>query len=61
MQPNKLVAVFPKEKSYKLLIHQSIQQLNLASEHIEILRKEMNQLASTLPEYDTVMSIIWRR
>lgn len=52
-----LVAVFPKEKSYKLLIHQSIQQLNLASEHIEILRKEMNQLASTLPEYDTVMSI----
>ena len=52
-----LVAVFPKEKSYKLLIQQSIQQLNLASEHIEILRKEMNQLASTLPEYDTVMSI----
>lgn len=52
-----LVAVFPKEKSYKLLIQQSIQQLNLASEHIEILRKEMNALASTLPEYDTVMSI----
>lgn len=52
-----LVAVFPKEKSYKLLIQQSVQQLNLASEHIEILRKEMNQLASTLPEYDTVMSM----
>lgn len=41
-----LVAVFHKEKSYKLLI----QQLNLASEHIEILRKEMNELASTLLE-----------
>lgn len=52
-----LVAVFPKEKSYKLLIQQSIQQLNLAAEHIEILRKEMNKLASTLPEYDTVMSM----
>lgn len=52
-----LVAVFPKEKSYKLLIQQSIQQLNLAAEHIEILRKEMNELASTLPEYDTVMSM----
>lgn len=53
----KLVAVFPKEKSYKLLIQQSVQQLNLAAEHIEILRKEMNELASTLPEYDIVMSM----
>lgn len=52
-----LVAVFPKEKSYKLLIQQSVQQLNLAAEHIEILRKEMNELASTLPEYDIVMSM----
>ena len=52
-----LVAAFPKEKSYKLLIQQSIQQLNLTSEHIEILRNEMNDLASTLPEYDTVMSM----
>lgn len=32
-----LVAVFPKEKTYKLLIQQSIQQLNLASEHVEQL------------------------
>lgn len=52
-----LVAVFPKEKTYKLLIQQSIQQLNLASEHVEQLRKEMDILASTLPEYTTVMSI----
>lgn len=49
--------MFPKEKSYKLLIQQSIQQLRLASEHIEIIRKEMNELASTLPEYETVMSM----
>lgn len=52
-----LVAVFPKDKTYKLLIQQSIQQLNLASEHIEQIRKEMDSLASTLPEYTTVMNI----
>ena len=39
--------MFPKETSYKLLIQQSIQQLNLASAHIEQLRREMNALAST--------------
>ena len=52
-----LIAVFPKEKNYKLLIQQSIQQLNLASEHVEQLRKEMDALAATLPEYGTVMGI----
>ena len=52
-----LVAVFPKEKTYKLLVQQSIQQLNLASAHVERLRREMNELASTLPEYNTVMGI----
>lgn len=52
-----LIAVFPKEKTYKLIIQQSIQQLNLASEHVEAIRKEMNELASTLPEYNTVMSM----
>lgn len=52
-----LVAVFPKEKSYKLLIQQSIQQLNLASAHIEQLRRKMNELASTLPEYEVVMGM----
>lgn len=52
-----LVAVFPKEKAYKLLIQQGIQQLNLASVHVERLRQEMNGLSSTLPEYSTVMGI----
>lgn len=52
-----LVAVFPKDKTYKMIIQQSIQQLNLASSHLETLRKEMNDLASTLPEYDTVMNM----
>lgn len=31
--------------------------MRLASKHIEIIRKEMNELASTLPEYETVMSM----
>ena len=52
-----LIAVFPKEASYKLLIQQSIQQLNLASSHVEELRSKMNELASTLPEYATVMGM----
>ncbi len=52
-----LVAVFPKEPAYKLVIQQSIQQLNLASEHVERIRREMNSLASMLPEYETVMGI----
>lgn len=50
-------AVFPKEETYRLLIQQSIQQLTLASGHVERLRREMNELASTIPEYDTVMGI----
>lgn len=52
-----LVAVFPKEKNYRLLIRQSIKQLNLASEHVEQIRREMDALASSLPEYTTVMNI----
>ena len=31
--------------------------LNLASKHVEELRAEMNRLASTLPEYETVMGM----
>lgn len=52
-----LVVVFPKEDTYKLLIQQSIGQLNLISSQVEQLRKEMDRLASVLPEYDTVMGI----
>lgn len=42
LMPLELVAVFLKKKIYKLLILQSIEQLNLASEHIEQLRKGMD-------------------
>lgn len=52
-----VAAAFPKEDAYKLLIQQSIEQLNLISSHVERLRKEMDRLASILPEYSTVMGI----
>lgn len=52
-----LIAVFPKDSTNKMLVQQSINQLNLASANVEQLRLEMNALASTLPEYKTVMSM----
>lgn len=52
-----LIATLPKEAVYKELIQESIRQLNLLSENVEHIRKTMNELASTLPEYNTVMSM----
>ena len=52
-----LIATLPKEAVYKELIQESIRQLNLLSENVEHLRKMMNELASTLPEYHTVMNM----
>lgn len=46
-----------RNTSIKLLIQQRIQQLNLASSHVEELRLKMNELASTLSEYTTVMGM----
>lgn len=52
-----LVTVVPKDPVYKQLIFSSIEQLNTISKQIEIFHCTMNKLASTLPEYQTVMSI----
>lgn len=52
-----LIAVFPKDDSTKLLIHQAVAMLNTASETVESLRARMNELASTLPEYPVVMAM----
>lgn len=52
-----LVAVFPKGKTYKLLIQQILQQLNPVFSHVERLRREMNELASVLSEYNAAMDI----
>ena len=52
-----LVAVFPKEKAYKDLIEMGIRQLRTLTETTVRIRGEMNELASILPEYDTVMAM----
>lgn len=52
-----LVAVFPKDRSYKDLIEMSIRQLRVLTESTVRIKNEMNELASTLPEYATVMAM----
>lgn len=52
-----LVAVFPKERSYKDLIEMSIKQLRTITESTVRIKNEMNELAATLPEYSTVMAM----
>ena len=37
------------------MIRDSIAQLNLISKHVEELRRKMDELASSLPEYQTVV------
>ena len=52
-----LIAVFPKDYSTKLMIRQAVAMLNTASETVETLRREMDETASTLPEYPVVMAM----
>jgi len=52
-----LVPVCPKDKVYKDLIMTGIAQLKTTMEHVEHIRHEMDELASTLPEYETVLSM----
>ena len=52
-----LIAVFPKDSSTKLLVRQAVAMLNAASETVESLRREMDETASTLPEYPIVMAM----
>ena len=43
--------------SVKLLVTQAVSQLNTILETLSSIRDEMNRIASSLPEYDTVMSM----
>jgi transposase len=52
-----LIAMFPKDGNTKMLIHQAIDVLNSVSATVELLRREMNKVASTLPEYPIVMAM----
>ena len=52
-----LIAVFPKNANTKMLVHQAVAMLNLASVTVETLRTEMDKTASNLPEYPVVMAM----
>lgn len=52
-----VIAVLPMNNSAKLLVTQAVSQLNTILETLSSIRDEMNRIASSLPEYDTVMSM----
>ena len=52
-----LIAVFPKDNNTKMLIRQAVTMLDTASETVESLRLEMDEIAATLPEYPVVMAM----
>ena len=52
-----VIAVLPMNDSVKLLVTQAVSQLNTTLETLSSIRNEMNRIASSLPEYDTVMSM----
>ena len=46
-----------RDDTYKSMILIAVQQFNQLSSSVERIRNEMDQLSSTLPEYETVMSM----
>lgn len=52
-----LIAVFPKNDNTRMLIRQAVTLLNTTSQMVESLRIQMDQVASTLPEYSVVMAM----
>ena len=52
-----LIAMFPKDDNTKMLVRQAVDVLNSTSATVELLRREMDKVASTLPEYPVVMAM----
>lgn len=52
-----VIAVLPMNDSVKLLVTQAVVQLNTLLETASAIRKEMDRIASSLPEYETVMAM----
>lgn len=50
-------SVMPKTETAKLLVEQAVSQLRATSSALAALRKEMQALASSLPEYPVVMKM----
>ena len=51
------VATIPKNDTTKLMVTQAVTQLTSLLETVLIIQKEMDRLASLLPEYETVLSM----
>lgn len=51
------VSIIPKCESTKLIIQQAVAQLQASSAALAALKKQMQDLASTLPEYPVVMQM----
>ena len=51
------VTVMPKTATAKLLVEQAVSQLRATSSALAALKKEMQNLASSLPEYPVVMEM----
>ena len=51
------VSVMPKNNTAKLLVEQAVSQLRATSSAVAALKREMQSLASTLPEYPVVMQM----
>ena len=56
-QARNAVATLPKNDSTKLLIMQAVHTLNTIYESLQVIRAEMQRLASHLPEYPVVMAM----
>ena len=56
-ESKEMVFLIPKSDTTKLLIHEAASLLISLSRTTEVLRREMNRLASELPEYPVVMSL----
>jgi len=54
---NEHVGVLPENESTKLLITQSVAQLNSICETLTVIRTEMHMLSTQLPEYPVVMAM----
>ncbi len=52
-----VIAVLPLNDSVKLLVTQAVSQLNTILETVSSIRREMDRIASSLLEYETVMAM----
>ena len=52
-----IIPVLPKNEATKFIVRQAVNQVNTASVAVEELRTRMNDIASQLPEYPSVLAM----